>query len=196
MSHVYACRHPKTSLAFDTTWIAAIFASQAFDTEQAYWLYESLMDRLAGDLKPIAIRVTSVVLPQLLAQQDQQLHADLSRKGFDSASYGALLVSWLPSIFASALPFPTVLRLMDLLILEGPLLLLRAALAILLVMSKRLISAESKEDILRLLLQPSADELVSPESLVKVMAKISLSDKVVEGLKTKALASLANQRRN
>jgi hypothetical protein len=28
-----------------------------------------------------------------------------------------------------------------------------------------------------------------------VMAKISLSDKVVEGLKTKALASLANQRR-
>jgi hypothetical protein len=84
---------------------------------------------------------------------------------------------------------------MDLLILEGPLLLLRAALAILLVMSKRLISAKSKEDILRLLLQPSADELVSPESLVKVMAKISLSDKVVEGLKTKALASLANQRR-
>jgi hypothetical protein len=85
MSHVYACRHPKTSLTFDTTWIAAIFASQAFDTEQAYWLYESLMDRLAGDLKPIAIRVTSVVLPQLLAQQDQQLHADLSRKGFDPA---------------------------------------------------------------------------------------------------------------
>jgi FPC/CPF motif-containing protein YcgG len=85
MSHVYACRHPKTSLAFDTTWIAAIFASQAFDTEQAYWLYESLMDRLTGEFKPIAIRVTSVVLPQLLAQQDQQLHADLSRKGFDSA---------------------------------------------------------------------------------------------------------------
>jgi hypothetical protein len=85
MSHVYACRHPKTSLAFDTTWIAAIFASQAFDTEQAYWLYESLMNRLAGEFKPIAIRVTSVVLPQLLAQQDQQLHADLSRKGFDSA---------------------------------------------------------------------------------------------------------------
>lgn len=195
MSHVYACRHPKTSLAFDTTWIAAIFASQAFDTEQAYWLYESLMNRLAGEFKPIAIRVTSVILPQLLAQQDQQLHADLLRKGFDSASYGALLVSWLPSIFASALPFPTILRLMDLLILEGPLLLLRAALAILLVMSKRLISAKGKDDILRLLLQPSADELVSPESLVKVMAKISLSDKVVEGLKTKALASLANQRR-
>jgi hypothetical protein len=85
---------------------------------------------------------------------------------------------------------------MDLLILEGPLLLLRAALAILLVMSKRLISAKSKDDILRNLLQPSADELVSPESLVKAMAKISLSDKVVEGLKTKALASLANQRRN
>lgn len=84
---------------------------------------------------------------------------------------------------------------MDLLILEGPLLLLRAALAILLVMSKRLISAKGKDDILRLLLQPSADELVSPENLVKVMAKISLSDKVVEGLKTKALASLANQRR-
>jgi hypothetical protein len=85
MAHVYACRHPKTSLAFDTIWIAAIFASQAFDTEQAYWLYESLMNRLAGDFKPIAIRVTSVVLPQLLAQQDHHLHAELSKKGFDSA---------------------------------------------------------------------------------------------------------------
>ena len=85
MSHVYACRHPKISLAFDTTWLAAIFASQAFDTEQAYWLYESLLDRLAGEFKPIAIRVTSVVLPQLLAQQDPQLHADLLKKGFDSA---------------------------------------------------------------------------------------------------------------
>ena len=85
---------------------------------------------------------------------------------------------------------------MDILIVEGPLLLLRAALAILMVMSKRLASCNGKDAILRQLLQPSADDLVSPESLVKMMYKASLSDKVVEGLKNKALASLANQRRN
>lgn len=85
MAHVFACRHPKVSLPFDTTWIAAIFISQAFDTEQAYWLYESLLNRLAGEFKAINIRVTSVIIPQLLAKEDPQLFADLSTKGFDSA---------------------------------------------------------------------------------------------------------------
>lgn len=105
-------------------------------------------------------------------------------------------MSWYPSIFASALPFPTVLRLMDLVIVEGPTLLLRAALAVFMILSKRLVGSADKDVILRQLLQPSADELVGPESLVRTMAKISLSDKVVEGLKNKALASLANQKRN
>jgi hypothetical protein len=83
MAHVYSCRRPKAGQVSDTTWIAAIFASQAFDTEQAYWLYEGLMDRLAGELKPIAIRVAAVILPQLLAQQDNQLYESLKAKGFN-----------------------------------------------------------------------------------------------------------------
>lgn len=85
---------------------------------------------------------------------------------------------------------------MDLVIVEGPTLLLRAALAVFMILSKRLVGSADKDVILRQLLQPSADELVGPENLVRTMAKISLSDKVVEGLKNKALASLANQKRN
>jgi len=84
MAHVYACRRLKASTAYDTTWIAALFLSQAFDTEQAYWLYEGFMDRLLTEIKLISIRVGAVVLSQLLSQQNPQLAADLERKGFDT----------------------------------------------------------------------------------------------------------------
>jgi hypothetical protein len=83
MVHVYACRRLKASTAYDTTWIAALFLSQAFDTEQAYWLYEGFMDRLHNEIKPIAIRVGAVVLSQLLSQHDPHLAGDLEKKGFD-----------------------------------------------------------------------------------------------------------------
>lgn len=83
MAHVYTTRRPKAALGYDTTGIAALFLTQSFDTEQAYSLYEGLLDRLASDLRPIAARTGEIVLPQLLSQQDSGLCDHLRKKGFN-----------------------------------------------------------------------------------------------------------------
>lgn len=82
MVDVYACRHPKVSLAIDTSWIAAVFYMQAFDVEEAYWLYEGTMTMLSQDLKPFALRINGEVLGRLLAEKDSQLYQALAKKGF------------------------------------------------------------------------------------------------------------------
>ena len=112
------------------------------------------------------------------------------------SAFESLASQWYPSLFACILPFPTALRVVDLILLEGPSILVRIALAILSILSKRVIAAHTKDDVLQQLLQPPFDELLAPEYVVRVTAKIAVSERTLESMKGKALTSLANQKRH
>ena len=64
------------------------------------------------------------------------------------------------------------------------------------ILSKRVVAAQTKDEVLRQLLQPPFDELLAPEHVVRVTAKIAVSDRTLEAIKGKALTSLANQKRH
>lgn len=194
MVQVYACHHPRTSRELDTSWIAALFMTQAFDVEQAYWLYAGLMERLEGEFRPISIRVAGVVLQQLLSQHDPQLSQHLVKLRMQP--YETVVRAWYSSLFAASLPFPTVLRLLDLIILEGPLFLLRASLAIFLLSSRRIQNMRDPESVMDCLLRPPADELYSSDNLVKMAGRIALTEKTIEGMRSRVLGSLANSVRH
>lgn len=72
----------------------------------------------------------------------------------------------------------------------------RIALAMMSILSKRVVAAQTKDEVLRQLLQPPFDELLAPEHVVRVTAKIAVSDRTLEAIKGKALTSLANQKRH
>lgn len=110
-------------------------------------------------------------------------------------AYGLLVQTWFPTLFSTSLPFPTVLRLVDLLILDGPIVLIRTCLAMFHLQSKRIHSAQTLDQVLQCLLKPPMDELLAPDHVVKVMAKMNVDEKKVESIKTRALSNLGNRRR-
>lgn len=79
---------------------------------------------------------------------------------------------WFSTLFAQSLPYPTALRILDITMCQGPTFLTKISVALLKVSSKRVVAMNSCEDILRYLTWLPADELVSPDGLVKVAGKI------------------------
>jgi hypothetical protein len=106
-------------------------------------------------------------------------------------STGASFISdWYTSLFAHSLPYPTVLRAFDLIIADGPIWLIRISLAILTLSSSRLMALNDADSIRRYLLQPPADELLTPENVVRGAAKLSLTEQTVAKARTSVRPSV------
>lgn len=79
-------------------------------------------------------------------------------------------------MFAEAMPLPTCLRAMDLVIAQGTPAILKLASVIILLCTKRLLAITNPSDMVSYLRQPT-QEWLSPENVIKNMGKIALPKK-------------------
>lgn len=91
-------------------------------------------------------------------------------------------------MFAEALPLPTCLRAMDLIIVQGATAILKLASTLFLLLGKQIIKLVEPSEIMNLLLHPPQDWM-SPDHVFGAMSKIALPKKSPRTIKE------ANRRR-
>lgn len=87
-----------------------------------------------------------------------------------------VLRQWCLTMFAEAMPLPTCLRAMDLVIAQGTPAILKLASVVILLCAKRLLVIANPADMMTYLRQPS-QEWLSPENVIRNMGKIALPKK-------------------
>ena len=108
--------------------------------EDAFWLLTSIVeDHCAGKYSRamIELQVDNLVLEDLLSEKLPELKVHMNRYSFDSL---IVATKWFMCLFIGTLPTDTLLRIWDMFFLQGPRVLFRAAIALLIL---------SKEDLLK-----------------------------------------------
>lgn len=83
---------------------------------------------------------------------------------------------WYRQLFIRCLPWPTALRVIDVVIAEGPRFLLVAALSILTLSRERIMAFNTKDEIVDYLANLPQDALLLPEHFMKACAEVKFRE--------------------
>jgi len=120
-------------------------------------------------------------------------HARLSKLASDPAAEH-YLVKWWSGMFIRSLPWPTVLRLLDVVISEGPRYLMIASLAILTLSRDRLLALpRTQKAIVDYLQHLPQDSLLLPETFMKACDQVKLRDEDLKKLRASVKAQLVSR---
>lgn len=190
MMFLYITRHQNAPPPPDTIWIASVFLTQSFHEADGYALYESFLERMKECWGNQPLRNWAQVLQEVIQAHDPILAKhlavcpDLCESTVRLKANGklirrltftdhTLIRKWTLTMFAEAIPLPTCLRALDLIIVQGTSPILKLSAVIILLCSKRLQGLTNQSDITTFLLQPP-QEWLSPEIVFKNMGKIAL----------------------
>ena len=149
----YARHAPGVGYCQSLNYVAAFVLLHMPEPEQeehAFWLFARLVDGVLGadcygpDLG--GLRVTQQALGRLLASKLPRLAGHLAALGGD---VGLLSTEWLLCAFVLTLPADTAARVWDSLLLEGPKVLLRVALALLSRAQDALLAADNLGELMQ-----------------------------------------------
>ncbi|KAJ9105483.1 hypothetical protein QFC21_001854 [Naganishia friedmannii] len=157
----------------DTIWIASLFLTQSFHEAEGYALYQGFLQRLIDDGTDNQIKSWAQTVHEVVHAHDPELAQHLA-KCLDL--YYIPLRRWIFTMFAEALPLPTCLRAMDLVIVQGPTAFMKLASTLFLMLGKQIIKLVEPSEIINLLLHPPQDWM-SPENVFRAMGKITLPKK-------------------
>ncbi|GHJ84458.1 hypothetical protein NliqN6_0860 [Naganishia liquefaciens] len=154
----------------DTIWIASVFLSQSFHDADAYALYESFLGRISESWTGGQLRQWAEALQEAIQAHDRELATHLATC---PDLYYTVLQRWCLTMFAEAMPLPTCLRAIDLVIAQGVPAIIKLASVIILLCTKRLLTIFNPKDLISYLRQPS-QEWLSPENVIQNTGKIAL----------------------
>lgn len=130
----------------------AAFVSIFYPEEEAFWVFSHLVETL---LPPdyygegsVGTRVDSEVFAALLEERDRKVFSHCKRLGIDVAT---VVHPWLLVLFCTVLPVETVLRIWDILFVEGTKILFRVALALFKINRQRILAINNAEELLAFL---------------------------------------------
>ncbi|KAI5453882.1 hypothetical protein NCC49_004878 [Naganishia albida] len=170
MMFLFITRHQNAPPPPDTIWIASVFLTQSFHEADAYALYECFLERMKECWNDQQLRNWAQTLQEVIQAHDPALEKHLA---LCPDLYHTLMRRWTLTMFAEAIPLPTCLRALDLIIVQGPSTILKLAAVIILLCSKRLQGLPNPADFTLFLLQPTQGWL-SPDTVFKNMGKIAL----------------------
>ncbi len=186
MLAVYGYRHPKQARDADLSWIAALVLMQSFDVDEAYGLFEGFVEEHYVAMTSMSTSIDSAVLEEILRSSEPQLAKHLASVGIHTTTF---IRPWFTSLFARSLPYPTSIRIMDLVISTGTNFLLRVALGVLSLLSKRLMTFPNGKEMVGYLLDLPADAILSSESVVKAAMKVTVTDEQLKKSRARILSS-------
>ena len=186
MMFLYIIRHQNAPPPPDTIWIASVFLSQSFHDADAYALYESFLGRISESWTGGQLRQWAEALQEAIQAHDRELATHLAtcpdlcksckhieKFSLTPASDYTVLQRWCLTMFAEAMPLPTCLRAIDLVIAQGVPAIIKLASVIILLCTKRLLTIFNPKDLISYLRQPS-QEWLSPENVIQNTGKIAL----------------------
>lgn len=148
--------------------------------EDAFWLLCALLRDIhmegyySEEMKQM--HIDGVILGQLLQTMDPELAGRLQELGVEPIHFTP---NWFLPLFCRIVPWPTLLRIWDILFFEGPAnWMLQTSLALLRIVREPLMSLRgptASEDALRLLLHPPQREL-TPENVLVCAQSVKLRD--------------------
>lgn len=169
----FAHHNPRIGYCQGMNFVAAILlVVMEHDEEAAFWVLASLIDEqdsgiLYQDLYSSNLsgcHVEMRTLQELVASKLPQLASHLSGLKCDMS---ILATDWFLCLYCTTLPGKTAIRLWDALLLEGPKVLFRVALALLKMHEPSLLATDNPGDVLRTIRLVSAEEFDRDE-LMKV----------------------------
>ncbi|GFR45366.1 hypothetical protein Agub_g6741 [Astrephomene gubernaculifera] len=190
-----ACGYFK-GLAHIAALLLATFGKQR--EEQAFWTLVALLERRlfphCGGQVPTGSRVEVQVLKVLLGQRQPALAAQLAK--LDSDAVESLCNSWLSTAFTRTLPQEVVLRIWDCVVVEGPKVALRTAMALIKMCGSSIQSCTTMPVLCRvvegrLARHSDADALLS----VAFKGLGSLSGSNVDSIRNRVLANMQSQQK-
>ncbi|KAG2434481.1 hypothetical protein HYH02_012310 [Chlamydomonas schloesseri] len=164
--------------------------------EQAFWTLVALLERRffphAGGHVPAGARLEVHVLQQLLEQRQPALAALLAKLCPEPLEM--LAGSWFSTAFARTLPHQVVLRVWDCVVVEGPKVALRVALAIIKMCTSSIQSCTSMEVLCRVV-EGRLSRCTDADALLAIAFKGvgSLSGASVDTIRARVLAAAQQQ---
>ena len=176
----------KTGYVQGMAFIAAIFLMH-MPEEEAFWMFVALM-KGAGDCEPLEglfqeglplLQQCQFCLSGLLSSEAPKLAAHLQQQGVSEGMYAT---PWLITLFCNALPHDAVLRIWDILLLEGMKVVFRVSVTLLKRREEALLKLELEELVPALKAAPeagraSADELIRQACELKVSKRLGELEK-------------------
>ena len=150
--------------------------------EDAFWcLVRLLEEQLDGffDSGLKMIQLNATILHYLLQQQMPDVHALLDKQQMEPLLYAT---DWFMCVFVKTLPWATVLRIWDMLFMEGPKVLFRVCLGLIAQSRSHLLAncTEMHEQMMYLRDLPA--EHLKPAALLEAMSKVKLTRKTISAL--------------
>ncbi|TDL25839.1 TBC-domain-containing protein [Rickenella mellea] len=129
----YSRRNPDVGYCQGMNLVASTLLLVYADEEEAFWVLAAIIEHLLpGDFfspSLLVSRACPLVLLDYVEEMAPKLHAHLNELGVDLP---AICFSWFLSLFTDCLPVETLFRVWDILLVDGPDVLFRIALSILL----------------------------------------------------------------
>lgn len=184
----YANHNPSLGYCQGMSYVAGMLLVTFDNVEDAFWTFLTLMDqhmRGSYDARVSGMIKDGKIFERLLAERLPSLAAHLERHTISSLLY---ITPWFMTLFTHiSAPWCTVLRIWDVIALEGKSALFRFALALMHLLERELLAAEGVEKILPVLLKvnPDAEKLLqfaatSMPPIAELVAMIDAADVRVE----------------
>jgi hypothetical protein len=184
----YANHNPSLGYCQGMSYVAGMLLVTFDNVEDAFWTFLTLMDqhmRGSYDARVSGMIKDGKIFERLLAERMPSLAAHLERHAISSLLY---ITPWFMTLFTHiSAPWCTVLRIWDVIALEGKSALFRFALALMHLHERELLAAEGVEKILPVLLKvnPDAEKLLqfaatSMPPIAELVALIDAADARVE----------------
>ncbi|ORX35590.1 rab-GTPase-TBC domain-domain-containing protein [Kockovaella imperatae] len=142
--------------------------------EDAFSLLGGLMENVLREYYSTGINIDAGVFDVVLRGSEKDLAAMFKQVGLKS---GEFLETWYKQLFIRCLPWPTALRVIDVVVAEGPRFLLIASLTILTLSRDRLLALpHTKSAILEYLEHLPQDSLLLPENFMKATERVKFKD--------------------
>ncbi|KAK3598405.1 hypothetical protein CHS0354_005499 [Potamilus streckersoni] len=126
-------KNSKVEYCQGMNFVVALMLLVMKNEEKAFWLMDTLINDILPDYynpNMNAIKVEQEVLGELVRLRDPELHNKIEKLEIPWCLIG---IKWFLCLFADVLPTETVLRIWDCLFFEGPKILLRVAVTIILI---------------------------------------------------------------